>query len=492
MNYRMISQLCLGIVLTGMASLSAEDWNQWRGPNRDGSLVDSVPLRDDFTGAALEPLWITEAIPSARGGGWSSPVVSGGNVYLFTHSKQVKEGVEIPKRQYPYLSPDKRVGMSKEEYEQYEVNRRDEGERIGSLYEYVESLHCIDAMTGVTKWTYDAPSVYTRFPQSGSPAIIDGKAYILGAGRYARCIDAESGELIWETKMPGEFRDEFLMSSFAVADGVAVVLCSRLFGLDTEDGEILWEGDEQKTKGTHTSPVVWEHNGQAYIIINVQGSDTACYLPKTGEELWRVKSEANLSTPIVVKDRLLTYGNSRKKGLRCYQLSPEGAEHLWTYNGLADKGSSPVVVGNFVYVQGERRLACVNLETGDDEWTTLLDLAKPQYTSLIAADNKVFYALDGLLIFEATPERFTPILQAKFNKKGLVASEDYFRESLGINDLGDSADDRKEALRIYENAVGKQGPLACSTPAISNGKIYIRLRDQLVCYDLSSPDLAQN
>ena len=54
------------------------------------------------------------SIKSAREGGWGSPVVAGGMVYLFAH---VREQIrELGERQFPWLPPDKRVGMSEEEY----------------------------------------------------------------------------------------------------------------------------------------------------------------------------------------------------------------------------------------------------------------------------------------------------------------------------------------------------------------------------------------
>ena len=45
-------------------------------------------------------------------------------------------------------------------------------------------------------------------------------------------------------------------------------------------------------------------------------------------------------------------------------------------------------MGDYVYAQGKRRLACVELATGKEAWSTTLDLSSPQYTSLVAADNR--------------------------------------------------------------------------------------------------------
>lgn len=482
---------CSIVLLALCAELAiAADWNQWRGPNRDGSLPQSPPLLSALPEAGLKPQWKSEEIPSARQGGWSSPVVSGGKVYVFAHTKALKPGAEPFKKKYPWLAPDKRTGMSAEEYAEYERKRRDEDERLGNLYQYVEIIYCIDADSGKTVWKNEEVSLYTRFLHSGSPAVIDGRIYILGAGLRPRCVSAETGKTLWKTQLPGEFRDEFMMSSFAVADGVASVLAGQLFGLDAETGKILWEGDPKTTRGTHSSPVVWQHDGQEYFIANVGGSDTICVEPKTGKELWRVHSQARLSTPIVRGDLLLTYGDSRKKGLRCYRLTPASAEEMWVYQGAADKGSSPVVVGDYVYVQGERRLACVSLKDGKQQWSTLLDLSRPQYTSLIAADNKVFYGHGGVLMFEATPERFRPLAVGKIDGDGLLATEESFRKKLGLDELEKTPAGQRKALQLYEKTVGNNAPLRCATPAIAGGKIFVRLKDSVACWDLSADTAA--
>ena len=75
---------------------------------------------------------------------------------------------------------------------------------------------------------------------------------------------------------------------------------------------------------------------------------------------------------------------------RCYRISLQGAELLWSYEHIADAGSSPVVVDGCAFVQGEEHLACVDLETGKPRWQTTLDhVRRPQYTSPVAVDNKV-------------------------------------------------------------------------------------------------------
>ncbi|QDU60817.1 outer membrane biogenesis protein BamB [Planctomycetes bacterium Pan216] len=476
------------LALLGTLSLSwesqAADWNQWRGPLRDGVAPTSPPLIESLPKEGLLPTWKYDDVPSGFEGGWSSPVIADGKVYLYSHQRIKLEETEPPKRKFPWLPPDKRGHLTAEEYKEYEVNRRKEDFEMGTrFYRFEEFLHCLDAATGKVVWKDTRPSSYTRFVHSGTPAAVDGKVYIASAARKARCFDAKSGDLVWETTIPGDFHDEFFMSSFAVVDGVAVAQVGTLCGLDAESGKVLWQLEGDSARMYHSSPVFWDGPKGKRIIANIGGDKTVCVEPKTGRECWRVESMANQSSPVISGDMMITYGGSRKKGLRCFKLQEDKAEPAWVYQGLSDSGSSPVIVGKNVFVQGERRLAAVDLETGKAHWRTTLDYAKPRYTSLLAGDNKVIYAMEGILIFEASDERFEPLIEARVGPEGRLASEDVIRKLVG---LGSEGVDPEKAQSIFQNKVVKAGPLLCSTPALADGKLYVRLRDSVVCYDLTN------
>jgi len=491
------------VILSLTTSLTfAADWNQWRGANRDGVAHNSPKLISTLPANGLTPIWTTNGIGSGKNdGGWGSPVVVSTpapdgsrrdtikRVYLFTHKRTKIR--DVPKKKFPWLPPEKRVGMTAKEYEQYEVNRRNEDEFIAKSYRHLETIYCLDGHTGQEIWKNETESFYSRFPQSGSPTVVDGRLYILGAGRHARCMNAATGKDIWNVRLEGDFRDEFWQSSFVIVDGIAVFLAGHLYGLDVSNGKVVWEGDAKLTRGTHTSPVVWNTDCQQLIIVNVNGKETICVDPTNGKELWRVVTEGGLSTPVVVGNKLLTYGNSRKKGLRCFEMSLTDAKQVWTFNGTADKGSSPVAIGANIFVQGEKRMASVDLETGKANWQVTIDYRRPQYTSLIAADDKVYYALEGLLCFKATAEEFQPLIDAKIDEAGTMATEAIWRDKLGLAELEKEPGGQAKAEKLYQNKIGRHGPVPCVTPAIADGFFFVRLKNSLVCYDLRERQQAQ-
>ena len=66
----------LGLGLLLSLAAWADDWPQWRGPNRDG-VWNETGIIETFPPGGLKITW---RVPVGRG--WSSPVVAQGRVYV--------------------------------------------------------------------------------------------------------------------------------------------------------------------------------------------------------------------------------------------------------------------------------------------------------------------------------------------------------------------------------------------------------------------------
>lgn len=481
LRYTVSAGLCVLMV----ASASLADWPQWRGPQRTG-FVPAGPLLESLPQAGIQPIWKFDSIPGGNSGGWGSPVVSAGKVFLYTHTKIQKS--DPGEKKYPWLAPNQRTGMSDQEYRDYEIKRRAEDEERAKAYAFEQRLLCLDLGTGDVVWDRKSPGVYTRFVQSGTPCVADGKVYVLGPSRTAYCYDAGTGNVIWEQTLPGEFRDEFFASSFVVDGGVALVACGPLYALDARDGKILFSGDANPDYSSHSSPVVWQSNQGAIAICNTSGARTQAYRINDGQKLWEVESGVGQSSPIIADDLLLTYGASRKSGLTAYRLSADSPEkspqQAWQFRGLSDSGSTPVVSADSVFVQGEKRLAKVRLADGERVWQTTMKISTPKYTSLIAAGDQVFYAWEGILAFDAQSDRFTQLYDAEIDSESVLISGEDLRKKLSLDELEATEGGLAKSEALWQQNAIRSGPLRCSTPAFSDGRLVVRLGDALVCYDL--------
>mgnify|MGYP002624173683 CR=1 FL=1 len=470
------------------AGLCAGQWNHWRGPQRNGVDPDSPALRSELPSDGLLPMWTSEEnFPTGGSGGWSSPVVADGCVFVLTHVRNRREGVELPPEKFKSLDDDHRAKLTEEQLEKYESNRREEQQRRRALlFQHEERLTCFDAATGKQLWVNTHDSHQTRYAQSSSPAVVDGIIIVHGARGVVRAVDAGSGEGIWRTQLPGEFDEQPHPASVAVAGSVVVIVAGRPFGLDLKSGKLLWQGSDE-LRSDNSSPAVWMHRGESYVLLHT-GKETACLSANDGREIWRVESQAGRSSPVVTGDRLITYGNSRKGGVRAFALSPERADPLWKNTDVADEGSSPVPVGEHLYVHGDRRLVCIDMADGKTLWRRELDIERPRYTSLVAAGEQVIFAAGGLLCFAADPDQYRLLVNGRFDSEGRLATEEYFRRELNIEKLEQTAEGQKQAQSIWRKQIESSGPAQCVSPALHDGRIYLRLRNgSIACYDLRQP-----
>ena len=474
-----------------IASSATADWPQWRGPNRSG-YAESGSLLTELPADGLQSVWRFPALQGGTSGGWSSPVISGNHVFVYSHSKTKNEGTNLGEAKFPWLPESKRTGMTDKEYREYEVKRRDENEQRAKAYKFNERMLCLDLATGEVVWDRNEESIYTRFTQSSTPCIANGKILVLTPERTAKCFDAATGNTLWSQRLPGDFRDEFYASSFIVASSgtasVAIVACGPLFGLNIDDGEILWKGAGESDYQSHSCPVIWKAGDTAIAIANTSGGRTQAYRVKDGSKLWEVRSGGGNATPIVAGDKLLTYGSSRKSGLTAFQLDPAAPEtapeQAWRFQRAADSGSTPVVIGDHVFVQGEKRVAKVNLADGSSVWQTTLSISTPKYTSMIAAGDQLFYSWEGLLAFQADGDDFKMVYDAEIDSKGRLIRGDDLRRLLKLDEVKAGDGGLAESEKIWQKEAIKSGPLGCSTPAFSDGRMVLRLRDAVICFDL--------
>src|SRR5438445_7039277 len=76
MNRRMSFQTTAALSLLLPLAIQAEDWPQWRGPNRDG-VWNETGILESFPPDGLKVRWRVPVGP-----GWSSPITADGRIYL--------------------------------------------------------------------------------------------------------------------------------------------------------------------------------------------------------------------------------------------------------------------------------------------------------------------------------------------------------------------------------------------------------------------------
>jgi outer membrane protein assembly factor BamB len=310
-----------------------------------------------------------------------------------------------------------------------------------------DEVFCLDAATGKTLWKARFQEAGAAEAGSSTPCIVKGRLYVVGSGSKVYCLNADSGSPIWEAKLsrPGK---KSIASSIAIIGKVAVLLADVLIGLDAETGKVLWT--QERITGHESSPAQWNTKGRDYVICN-SARETHGVDPADGRVLWSVPGGGK-STPVVAQeyggDFLITLSDNRKSGLSAYRLVDRGPQKLWTLP-VSDRASSPVAFDGHVYaVAGggsghDAQLLCAHLDTGKLAWEEVIDFA--EVSSPVVADGKVFAVCGTFLwVLQATPEKYSVLSRADY--------------------------------RIT----------LCTSPAILEGRLYVRQANAVACYDLRS------
>jgi len=288
---------------------------------------------------------------------------------------------------------------------------------------------CLDANTGKTLWKTAFPGREYGFGSSSTPCVYDGKVYAVG-GNGMYCLDAATGAEIWKVPSVGNE----LSSSPTIVAGVLAVSTGTLKGFDPANGKELWACPQAGTgNGNNTSPGVWVTDKGPLLITNM--GRLTCVNPKDGSVVWQSEGADHTSTPAVAGDVCIV--GSAVAG---YRLLPDKAEKLFG-TGLNDRGASQIMHNGHVFAYAGGALRCLDL-TGKELWAQAVG---GEISSPVLADGKIFAVCgdDKLVMTSATAAK-----PAKFNEARIPV-------------------------------------LGCTSPAVADGKLFLRLKTAVACYDLT-------
>ena len=309
----------------------AQDWPQWRGPNRDAKA-------SGFNAPKTWPKELNQKWKVTVGSGDATPALVGDRLYLFT---------------------------------------REEGE---------ETTQCLDAATGKEIWKdkYSAPAV--NGPDSGhggprsSPAVTDGKILTLGVCGTVSCLDAASGKMLWrKDDFSGAWpRFHTAMSPIAV-DGLCIVQLGKeaegaIVAYDLNSGDQKWKW-AQEGPG-YASPVVLTVDGTKMIVALTAKSIVGIGV-KDGKLLWQAAFAPqgmanNAATPIVDGQTVVYSGQGR--GTKAVKIEKAGdgfaAKELWSNSDNSVQFNSPILKNGLIFGLSQRgNFFCINADTGKTAWT---------------------------------------------------------------------------------------------------------------------------
>lgn len=412
-------------LVTATAALSAENWPQWRGPGSQGiSSEANIPTQWSST---RNVAWKTE-LPS----GHSSPIVWNDRIFVTA----AIEGDAVPGAKAVGHTVDGQVWVHPDS--------------VAADRKHTMKVLALDARSGKVLWdrtayegtVYDARHRRSSF--AGATAVTDGRmvyAYFGPEGLYAYDF---SGRLAWKvverfkTLGLGTGTSPVLFQNLVIIqrdedEGKASVIAAY----DTQSGREVWK-TPRPVQISWSTPVLVTASNRTELVTN--GTELAiAYDPATGKELWRTKGvESNaIHTPLAGKGLVIvTAGFPEKKviAIRAGAV-PDDKRVAWTYAKGTGYVVSNILYGDYVYLLTDTGIVtCLDATTGAVQHEGI----RPPIASHFMGSPVAF----GGLIAMTSEEGDTFMLKAGPKP-----------EVVGTNSINEP---------VY------------SSPAIANGRIYIR------------------
>lgn len=414
--------LTLTLVSSVSLSIQAADWPAYRGPDGNGISAETLPKKV----VPSQPVWKV-----ATETGFSSFSVAGGKAFTI-------------------------------------VVREEDGNPM-------EFCVALDAATGEQLWAtplwiggkYDGGGKSGAKGNDGgdgprsTPVVSGDKVYVLDTYLRLYALNVADGETAWSVdleKKHGAQNIKWQNAASPVIDGDRVFVAGggrgqSLLAFDMNDGKLLWKGENDAI--THATPVVTDLLGERQVIFFTQEGLVATAVAD-GKVLWRQAFPFKVSTAAspVVFDDIVYCSAGYGVGGGAYRIAKDGGKfastEIWrTENDNINHWSTPVVKDGFLYGMfsfkeyGKGPLACIDIKTGEKKWSQ--EGFGPGNVILTAGGTLVALSDAGeIVLVEAKSDAYAEISRA---------------------DVLD----------------GK----CWSTPALADGKIYVRSTTEGGAFDLS-------
>lgn len=324
----------------------------------------------------------------------------------------------------------------------------------------------LDAKSGQPKWKTPVAPAYKNGMGNGpraTPAIAGDRAFFFTGEGILLALDINDGSIAWSHNVIDELQGtiaEYGMASSPLVIGSNVVVTPGVPGAsvvayDTKSGKLAWKSGDDAAG--YSSPALLELAGRKQLVV-YNGEAAVGLNPDKGSPIWRYPYETNFNcnivTPLAYKDQVFI---SSGENHGCVMLSFKGSgdsvdvSEAWSSQGsqsvLRNEWQTSILIDGHLYgfdnvgaAGPVTHLTCVSADTGKRVWQK----ARFGKGNLIAADGKLFIStINGdLVVVRVTPKAY---------------------EEIG----------RAQVI----------GPTR-QAPALSNGLLYLRDNEEIVCLDV--------
>jgi outer membrane protein assembly factor BamB len=435
MNHR---TTLLALLLLSLPTLSrADDWPQFRGPNRDGVSKETGLLKEWPQGGP-KLLWTY----SGAGVGYSGPAVVGDRLYL-------------------------------------------SGGRGESEFVYALDLKSIDNGTVKELWSAKLGPLFQwngntwNAGPNVTPTVDGETVYALSGFGDLVAVDASCGKTPWRKNLPKDLGGEvnpigggleeptplgWGYAGAPLVNGEQLIVTpggkkGLLAALNKKTGDLIWQSKEITEQASYSSPILIDVGGiKQYVqVVNAGAFGVAV---KDGKRLWNYQrqpayDDVVVATP-VFSEKLLFSTVGFAQGSDLVQLSANrdgmSAEKVYSNKAIENRDGGVVLVDGHLYGHSENKgWFCQEFKTGKILWSERENLGRG---SITYADGNLYCCPEkgGMVVMlEATPKGW--------NERGRLK-------------LPAESKQRKPSGGMW------------TYPVIADGKLYLRDQELVYCYDI--------
>ncbi|HEX6976215.1 MAG TPA: PQQ-binding-like beta-propeller repeat protein [Vicinamibacterales bacterium] len=456
-------------LIAGLEARTTEDWARFRGPNGSGiSSTTNLPLT---FGPGVNVVWKTP-LPF----GHSSPILTDDRIYLTAAHEA----------------------------------------RLVTI--------ALDRRSGAVVWEREAPRTRTEKldsrngPAAPSPAVEGRDVYVFFADYGVVAYDRDGRER-WRVPL-GPFNNIYGMgASPIVVDDVVVLVCDQstnsfIVALNRRDGSVKWKVPRPEAHSGHSTPVVYRpRGGEAQILVPGSFLLTA-YAVSSGQKVWWVRglSFEMKATPAISGETLFINGfGSPENQPGAHRVIPSYDDAVASFDGNKDgrllqvelpkehgrawidlDTDGTVTREEWEYYRAamasENGMLAIRLDgRGDVTGTNVVwkyQKSVPQLPSPLVYKDVLYMVNDGGIVTTLKPATGEVIAQNRV--KGIL--DRFYASPVAADDKVFLATEKGKIAILPTD--GSLEPLAVNdleddvyaTPAISNGRLYVRTRSMLYCF----------
>jgi outer membrane protein assembly factor BamB len=391
----------IAATLLSIVSASA-DWPQFLGPDGNSIVEGKTPLKWSET---QNVKWKA----AIHGRAWSSPVISGNDIWLSTATEDGKKlSVLRLNKETGEITLDKKLFDIATPQFCHKFNSYAsptpviEGDRVYVTFGSPGTA-CLDTKSGEVLWQRTDIEC-NHYRAAGSSPILYQNLLIMNYDgsdhQFILALNKQSGKTVWNVKRSIDFQD-----------------------LD-EKGEPKAEGDMRKAYGT---PHIATIHGKP-VLLSVGAKALYGYNPENGKEYFRIESRVGHSSsarPSVVGD-MVYYTTGWSKGqFWGFKVNPDLSANQDSVTLQLTRNISrkpiPIVHRDRIYTVDDGGIAsCVDRLTGEDIWRERIG-GNYSASPLLVGNRLYFQSEDGKTTVVAASDEFQQLAENTL-ERGFMAS----------------------------------------------------------------------